>query len=237
MKLEPLNIENKLVGNYFYFAADEIYFNLYGKALILSLQDRAPWAGIHVHFYNQTEEQKDWCKLKNISSSNDIIDRNNLEFRTLCACIRFIRIPEIFDQNSKIMAFDCDVIAKNVIPEEKFLEDTDKSKVTLRKGNRSLASAISFGNDNARNILRDKLLQNFEMDNIYWFLDQDIMDQMLSEKSLFPMTTEWTGTKMTDRQMIWTAKGQRKNSKGQYQELINYYLQKDNEKFNSSNLR
>jgi hypothetical protein len=195
--------------------------------LALSLLDRAPWSKIHVHFYNQTIEQKDWCERKNISYSNDIIDRDNPEFRTLCACIRFIRIPEIFEQSARIIAFDCDVIAKNIIPKEKFIEDTKVSKVTLRKGNRSLASAITFGNDNFRNDFRDRLLKNFEIDNIYWFLDQDVLDEMLQEEKVATMRSDWGGTKMLDGQMIWTAKGDRKISRAQYQQLIDYYLKND----------
>lgn len=227
MNISPLHNQIKLSGNCFYFAADNIYFDLYGKALALSLLDRAPWSKIHVHFYNQTIEQKDWCERKNISYSNDIIDRNNLEFRTLCACIRFIRIPEIFEQSARIIAFDCDVIAKNIIPKEKFIEDTKISKVTLRKGNRSLASAITFGNDNFRNDFRDRLLKNFEIDNIYWFLDQDVLDEMLQEEKVATMRSDWGGTKMLDGQMIWTAKGDRKISRAQYQQLIDYYLKND----------
>lgn len=227
MNISPLHNQIKLSGNCFYFAADNIYFDLYGKALALSLLDRAPWSKIHVHFYNQTIEQKDWCERKNISYSNDIIDRDNPEFRTLCACIRFIRIPEIFEQSARIIAFDCDVIAKNIIPKEKFIEDTKVSKVTLRKGNRSLASAITFGNDNFRNDFRDRLLKNFEIDNIYWFLDQDVLDEMLQEEKVATMRSDWGGTKMLDGQMIWTAKGDRKISRAQYQQLIDYYLKND----------
>jgi hypothetical protein len=227
MNISPLDNQAKLSGNCFYFAADNIYFDLYGKALALSLLDRAPWSKIHVHFYNQTIEQKDWCERKNISYSNDIRDRDNPEFRTLCACIRFIRIPEIFEQSARIIAFDCDVIAKNIIPKEKFIEDTKVSKVTLRKGNRSLASAITFGNDNFRNDFRDRLLKNFEIDNIYWFLDQDVLDEMLQEEKVATMRSDWGGTKMLDGQMIWTAKGDRKISRAQYQQLIDYYLKND----------
>ena len=67
MQLSLLSIKTKLDGNYFYFAADNIYFDLYGKALVLSLLDRAPWAKIHIHFFNQTTSQQLWCNNKNIT--------------------------------------------------------------------------------------------------------------------------------------------------------------------------
>lgn len=227
MNLKSLTIDKKLSGNYFFFAADNIYFDLYGKALALSLKKHAPWANIHVHFYNRTDEQAKWCDNKKISHTNDVLDRNHPEFRTLCACVRFIRIPEIFEQEARILSFDCDVIANNTIPIEKFLTDTETSRVTLKKGNRALASTVTFGNDNFRNEFREKLLHHFSIDNIYWFLDQDLLDEMIAEKKLDTMFLEWTGTKMSPHQMIWTAKGERKNSKPQYQALINKYLAED----------
>ena len=47
------------------------------------------------------------------------------------------------------------------------------------------------------------------------------------ENRLGTMFLEWTGTKMSSTQMIWTAKGERKHSKPQYQALINRYLAED----------
>lgn len=227
MILEDLKIDKKLNGNFFFFAADNVYFDLYGKALALSLLKHAKWANIHIHFYNQTPEQEEWCKRKGVTFTNDIVDRNHPEFRTLCACIRFARIPEIFEDTARILSFDCDVIANNTIPIEKFLEDTNFSKVTLKKGNRALASTVTFGNDSFRHEFRQRLLHHFSIDNIYWFLDQDLLDELIKENRLGTMFLEWTGTKMTPSQMIWTAKGERKNSKPQYQALIDRYLAED----------
>ena len=227
MILEGLKIDKKLNGNFFFFAADNVYFDLYGKALALSLLKHAKWANIHVHFYNQTSEQAEWCKRKGITFTNDILDRSHPEFRTLCACIRFARIPEIFEDTARILSFDCDVIANNTIPIEKFIEDTNFSKVTLKKGNRALASTVTFGNDSFRHEFRQRLLHHFSIDNIYWFLDQDLLDELIKENRLSTMFLEWTGTKMTPSQMIWTAKGERKNSKPQYQALIDRYLAED----------
>lgn len=223
MILPPLNVPSRLVGNFFYFAADSKYFDLYGKALALSLLQHAPWANIHVHLYNATNEQIAWCCQKNISYTNELIDVNNKEFNTLCACIRFIRIPEIFDPSAKIISFDCDVIANTTIPLTKFLEATSLSKITIRKGGKSLASAISFGSDNFRNTYSTRLRESFKQENIYWFLDQDILDHMMLEKPIPQLSSEWTGTKMTPDRMIWTAKGSRKHENEQYVTLLNFY--------------
>jgi hypothetical protein len=229
MILSDLLLSKKHTGNYFFFAADSEYFELYGKALALSLLEHAPWAKIHIHFYNQETSQAAWCNKKSITFTNEIVSKEHPEFKTLCACLRFIRIPEIFDDTARIIALDCDVIANNTIPEEKFLNDTEISRVNLKKGNRALASTLAYGSDNFRNLYRSRLLEAFLKDNIYWFLDQDILDQLVSEQQVSTMFLEWTGTKMSNDQMIWTAKGDRKHTKPQYMRLINQYLEKDKE--------
>lgn len=223
MILKKLNQRCLLAGNFFYFAADSKYFDLYGKALSLSLLRHASWSKIHVHLYNPTDLQKEWCNLKNISFTEEELDEQHPEFKTLCACIRFLRIPEIFHDDSRIISFDCDVIANNYIPKEKFLLDTNSSGITIRKGGKSLASTIAFGPDNFRYLYRNKLIEEFEKENIYWFLDQDILDKLHSESPLRSVSLDWTSTKMTPDRMIWTAKGDRKNDKIQYVNLLKYY--------------
>jgi hypothetical protein len=223
MLLDDLQISKKNDGNFFYFAADSRYFDLYGKALALSLKNHAPWSNVHVHLYNARDDQKEWCKFKDISFSEEKIDLNHKEFSTLCACIRFIRIPEIFEPSAKVVSFDCDVIANNTISFKVFQEATDVSRITIRKGGKSLASAISFGKDNFRNIYRTRLLTEFSKDNIYWFLDQDILDSIMLESPLPQLSGIWTSTKMTPDRMIFTAKGDRKSNSEQYLKLLNYY--------------
>ena len=67
MILSDLLLSKKYTGNYFFFAADSEYFELYGKALALSLLKHAPWATIHIHFYNQEPSQAAWCNKKSIT--------------------------------------------------------------------------------------------------------------------------------------------------------------------------
>ena len=81
MKLDNLKIDKKLTGNFFFFAADNVYFDLYGKVLALSLLKHAKWAKIHVHFYNQTSEQAAWCDKKGVTHTNELLTEiiQNLE--------------------------------------------------------------------------------------------------------------------------------------------------------------
>lgn len=213
-----------LEGNFFFFAADEIYFDDFGKALAKSLKAKASWANIHVHLYNPRSDQLEWCAKHHITASFETVNKTDPNFSTICACVRFIRIPEIFSPTAKIIAFDCDVIANKDIPKSKFNDDTVCSKVTVKKNGRALASAISFGPDSFRFFYRDALLEKFNKDEIYWFLDQDILDRLIADKKVETMSFgNWTGTKMTENQIIWTAKGSRKFENEQYSKLLNYY--------------
>jgi hypothetical protein len=103
------------------------------------------------------------------------------------------------------------------------MENTDSSKVTIKKGGGSLASSMSFGLDDFRHEYRKRLLDNYNKENIFWFLDQVILDEMLVQGLIGKLSPEWSNTKMTPDRMIWTAKGPRKESKQQYKDLLNYY--------------
>lgn len=224
MKLPSITGSTNLDGKYFYFAADKEYFDLYGKALALSLKARAPWAKIHVHLYNPTPLQLSWCDSKNISYTHETVIIDNVDkLRTYYACVRFIRIPEIFKDTALVLSLDCDQLANNTIPETKFDQDTNQSRVTIKKNGESLASAIAFGRDNFRKEYMNRLIKKFDSDEIYWFLDQDILNDLIREKQVLTMGFDWTGTKMTEHQMMWTAKGERKNTKEQYVKLLAHY--------------
>jgi hypothetical protein len=195
MILESIKGKIGLTGNFFYFAADTIYFENFGKALLKSLKIHAAWANLHVHLYNPTQSQLVWCDDKNVSVSYESVDPLDKEFSTLCACIRFIRIAEIFDPTARIMSFDCDVIANRPISQDMFLDSTTHSRVTVKKNGRSLASAIAVGPDNFRYYYRDALLDKFLKNEIYWFLDQDILDELILDKKVDVMDFGlWTGS-------------------------------------------
>jgi len=228
MNLPNIQGQTNQSGKFFFFAADTGYFNLYGKALAYSLRQHAPWAKVHVHIYNPSEEQLSWCEQHSVSYTYESVDVNYAEIKTYYACVRFIRIPEIFSNDAKIISFDCDVLARKHVPENIFDKDTVASRVTIRhKTGKSLASAIFFGPDDFRYRYSDRLKENFSKDNIYWFLDQVVLDEMLEAGEASPIGYEiWTSTKMNDKDIFWTAKGDRKESKSQYVELLNFYNSK-----------
>ncbi len=228
MNIPQIQGQTNQSGKFFFFAADNNYFNLYGKALAYSLKQHAPWAKVHVHIYNPTADQLTWCDQHSVSYTYESVDRDYKEIKTYYACVRFIRIPEIFSNDSRIISFDCDVLARKEIPENVFDRDTKSSRVTIRKKTgKSLASAIFFGPDDFRHRYANHLKENFAKDNVYWFLDQVVLDEMLSKGEADPIGYEiWTSTKMNNNDIFWTAKGDRKESKLQYVELLNFYNSK-----------
>ena len=218
-----------IADNSFYFGCDTLYFEKYGKSLANSLKIHAPWANIHCHIFNPSTEQLEWCNKKRISVSYEFVDITIREPSTYYACVRFIRVPEIFQPSTRIISLDCDSIAIADLPKHQFISDTDTTKVFWRtKGGKSLASTVLFGPDNVRVVYANLLQKSFEDDSYKWFLDQDVMDKMISQKSfgIFTDTTWGTTAPKKKSALIWTGKGDRKLSK-EFQDMLQRY--KDNE--------
>jgi lipopolysaccharide biosynthesis glycosyltransferase len=134
------------------------------------------------------------------------------EIKTYYACVRFIRIPEIFENTARLISLDCDGIAVRPITKEKFLTDTKNSAALWRaKVQTSLASSVFFGVDNFRNKFAEQLKLYFDNDTFKWFLDQNILDKMIANKEVdFIEFRDWGNSKIGRNTLIWTAKGARK---------------------------
>ena len=211
--------------NSFYFGCDTVYFEQYGKVLANSLTVHAPWANVHCHIFNPTDQQLTWCRHKDISVSYEYIDNNIREPNTYFACVRFIRIPEIFQPKTRIISLDCDSVAIRTLSENQFITDTKSTKVFWRtKGSRSLASTVIFGPDNIRIEYANRLRLGFDDDSYKWFFDQDILDDMVS-KDEFGITTDvtWGSTYLKKKDScIWTGKGDKKFTE-EFQKLLEQY--------------
>lgn len=58
---------------YIYTACDCKYFASFGKALINSIQANSD-LGVHVHLFNPTEDQLEFCTGKNVSTTHETVD-------------------------------------------------------------------------------------------------------------------------------------------------------------------
>jgi hypothetical protein len=75
----------------------------------------------------------------------------------------------------------------------------------------SLGSAVGFGPDTVRYILREKLLER--IDNLKWYLDQHVLDDMLKNKQIDEMDLRYSDFTSQSSSFVWTGKGDRKFKK------------------------
>jgi hypothetical protein len=200
----------------FYCPSDTVYFNTWTKLFIKSTKKHAPWAHIHVHIFDGTDEDIKWCIQNQISVTTEVTPdeySNNIESKkAFWVNTRFIRITELFEDSVSIIAIDSDSLFNKDLLEDQFDSDLKSSWVTVRgENNASLGSAVGFGPDNSRYILREKLL-NYK-NNFRWFLDQNILDQMINEKQISMMDLRYSDFYTQPNSFIWTGKGDRKFKK------------------------
>jgi hypothetical protein len=211
-----------IANNSFYFGCDSVYFEKYGISLINSLQKHATWANIHVHIFNPLNMHIELCKQKRVTCTYEDITFSNMSPTTYYSCVRFIRIPEIFTNTARIISLDCDGIAVKEIPKEIFLEFTEISTVLWRaKHQRSLASSVFFGPDDFRVVYAKRLKEYFTSNTAEWYLDQNVMDEMIMCNEVNTTdSTIWGSTKHKTEILIWTGKGNIKDSNELFKQQV-----------------
>lgn len=132
--------------------------------------------------------------------------------QTYYACVRFIRLAAILDKDQQCLAIDVDGLVRGSF--DIALGDCDFYLYEKPKDGTHLAGAILFnGQPNTKKFLKEyayKLQKDIELSELYWFLDQLILDQLVPKynKGLLPMTyIDWA---MREHSAIWSAKGKRK---------------------------
>ncbi len=156
--------------------------------------------------------------------------------KTYYACMRFVRLAEFLPVPMRFLEIDVDGIVRKsfdtVLPHDNatdiyLYEKTKKDKTTGEiKRTGHLAGSILF-TDKPQALqfakdLADLIRQNIASDNIYWFLDQHSLDQVIVDyrKGLLPMSyIDWH---MDRDSSIWTAKGRRKELEIFQHELRRY---------------
>jgi len=145
---------------------------------------------------------------------------NNLEslrtwlWKTYYACMRFVRMAEIIQKPTRFLEIDVDGLVR--APFEYILHNDPKTDVYLyekAKGGH-LAGAMLFTERptgvNFIQELGNTIRAEIEKDNIYWFLDQHSLDNIIGRyrKGALPVTyIDWH---MNPDSTIWSAKGKRK---------------------------
>jgi hypothetical protein len=249
MKLPPLLGNLDQPKFFVYTAADTVYFDLHARPLINSIIANTPDYGVHIHIYDPTPDQIEFCRDRpKVTCTYENLD--NTEFQqaadywltkstfsnarqsqmykkgqklgreelltlirqTYYACGRFTRLAELLRPGQRCLSIDVDGLVRNSFTEQ--LGTEDFYLYEKPKDGTHLAGAILFnGTAGAHEFLQEyaqQLRDNMDKNDLYWFLDQVVLDQLVPRyhKGLLPMSyIDWA---MRDESAIWSAKGKRK---------------------------
>lgn len=249
MILPPLEGTLNQSGFFVYAAADPVYFDTHARPLIQSVLQNTPDTGIHLHVYDPTVEQLEYCqKQSRVSVTWERTDAQEFEQvttewqtrnqfandrqrqmwkkgqtggrgelhklirQTYYACMRFARLAEILPSDKKCLEIDVDGLVR--APFSTDLGGADFYLYEKPKDGTHLAGAILFnGQPGSHQFLQaygQAMRENIQRNDIYWFLDQVVLDQLVPQyqKGLLPMSyIDWA---MRPDSAIWSAKGKRK---------------------------
>jgi hypothetical protein len=140
------------------------------------------------------------------------VELERLIKQTYYACARFVRLAELLPKGQRCLALDVDGLVRNSFEQQ--LGAADFYLYEKPKDGTHLAGAMLFNglvgsNDFLQHYARE-LKASIENNDLYWFLDQLILDQLVPHyrKGLLPMSyIDWA---MKPDSAIWSAKGKRK---------------------------
>ena len=140
------------------------------------------------------------------------VELSKLIRQTYYACVRFVRLAELLRPGQRCLSIDVDGLVRGQFVDQLGAEDFYLYEKP--KDGTHLAGAILFnGTAGSHKFLQEyanQLRDSINKDDLYWFLDQVLLDQLVPHyhKGLLPMSyIDWA---MRDESAIWSAKGKRK---------------------------
>jgi hypothetical protein len=196
----------------FYLACDHVYFETLAKTFVVSAEQHAPWAHVHLHLFDGTEQDIVWATQHSCSVSTESTPakyHTDESRRGYWVNMRFVRLPELYEDATPVISIDADSVFARSLAEEQFDLEMQHSWVTTAKkrAQRSLGSAVGFAADSARHRLREALL---DLPDLAWYQDQIEMDKLLDQGIFVSMDQRYSDFKMINTSYIWTGKGDRK---------------------------
>ena len=144
---------------------------------------------------------------------NGPVELKRLIKQTYYACTRFIRLAELLPKGGRCLSIDVDGLVRGAF-EHVLGGKPDFFLYEKPKDSTHLAGAILFnGKHGSHAFLQEyaaAIKHAIEQKDIYWFLDQLVLDQLVPKyrKGLLPMSyIDWA---MRAESPIWSAKGPRK---------------------------
>jgi len=243
MNIPPSEGTCTQIGPFIYAACDSDYFAEFGQEFINSIQQHTLF-GIHIHVFNPTQSQLDFCRARNVSVTYELVpldwfvsmpvdrltpkqlerthtamEKSNDQSiaerlrKTYYACVRFIRLQEVFSGTTTVFAADIDAVVRSAIPtltvHDFYIHHITGKKARFLAGGlwlNSTGSSAKFLQEYA-----DSLRSSIEQDYIYWGLDQDVLDPIVPRYQYGNLPIEYIDWDMKKDSYVWTAKGQRKD--------------------------
>lgn len=134
-------------------------------------------------------------------------------FKTYYACARFVRLADITDANSTFLAIDVDGLVRGNFNYQ-FADNKDFYLYKKDKGGYLAGALLLSGSDGGRKFmlhLTDMIKSEMSKDNIYWFLDQWALDQIVDQYDKGYLPINYIDWYMDPKSAIWSAKGKRKH--------------------------
>jgi hypothetical protein len=139
----------------------------------------------------------------------DIIHRIQ---KTYYACARFVRLSEMINHTQTVFSIDIDAVVRKSIPT--FSKDTALHIHRIHgPKSRFLAGGLCISNIKGHDFLKkysQELKFHIETDNIYWGLDQDLIENTIKGFDYTELPKSLIDWEMNPNSVIWTAKGIRK---------------------------
>ena len=210
----PLQVK-KRKGNFFYLPCDTVFFNDFAIHFIKSVKIYANKISVHVHIFDATDQDIEWCNKNKISLTTEITPEM---YKTLddkkgyWVNSRFLRVPEIFHDSANIMAVDPDGMLIADISLEEWSADLSNDWVAMRvKGVGALGGCVAFaGNKLGRYYLKDKILELAKQQGLVWFLDQTALNELVAEEKISTFGMKYVDYHLRPDSKIWTGKGAKK---------------------------
>lgn len=147
-----------------------------------------------------------------IAKSNDLNIPQRMA-KTYYACARFIRLTEVHHSCSTVFACDVDAVIRKTVPRLSADSDLYIHQIFGAKA-RFLAGGL-YLNSGAKSFLKayaDVLRSKIEQDQLYWSVDQDVLDPLMPKFNYGQLPETLIDWNMKPASVIWTAKGARKNN-------------------------
>ena len=183
-----------------------------------------------IDFWSKSNLPEPYASRKNkMLGLKQFADNANLVawlYKTYYACMRFVRLSEIVTRPRRFLEIDVDGLVRR--PFDTVMRDDAHRDFYLyekEKGGHLAGAILYTDKPQALAFIQDLatvIQKEIERDNVYWFLDQHSLDQVITgyRRGLLPITyVDW---RMQPDSAIWSAKGKRKDVNTFVQELKRY---------------